>query len=121
MLKGARLQAEALTPHSAAQIVTAYAKRAGLDAASFAGHNLRAGFLTSAAASGASIFKMMEFRFLERVTSRNSAISAGFPSGCVKIAVCRRGAGGPTREQNKYTNHLSFYCVATSRGPFLGD
>jgi hypothetical protein len=64
VLKGARLQAEALTPHSAAQIVKAYAKRAGLDAASVAGHNRRAGFLTAAAESGASIFKMMAFQFL---------------------------------------------------------
>lgn len=60
VLKGNRVQAEALTPHSAAQIVKAYAKRAGLDPASFAGHSLRAGFLTSAAESGASIFKMMD-------------------------------------------------------------
>ena len=58
--KGGRVQAEALTPHSAAQIVKAYAKRAGLDPAMFAGHSLRAGFLTSAAELGASIFKMMD-------------------------------------------------------------
>jgi len=60
VLKGGRLQAVPLTPHSAAQIVKTYAKRAGLDPASFAGHSLRAGFLTSAAESGASIFKMMD-------------------------------------------------------------
>jgi integrase len=33
---------------------------AGLDASTFSGHSLRAGFLTSAAAKGASIFKMMD-------------------------------------------------------------
>jgi hypothetical protein len=33
---------------------------AGLDPATFAGHSLRAGFLTSAAEHGASVFKMME-------------------------------------------------------------
>ena len=38
----------------------AYAKRAGLEPTEFAGHSLRAGFLTSAAEHGASIFKMME-------------------------------------------------------------
>ena len=58
--KGGRVQAAPLTPHSAAQIVKAYAKRAGLDAQGFAGHSLRSGFLTSAAESGASVFKMME-------------------------------------------------------------
>jgi hypothetical protein len=36
-----------------------YATRAGLDPGSFAGHSLRAGFLTSAAEPGASVFKMM--------------------------------------------------------------
>jgi hypothetical protein len=34
--------------------------RAGLDAKQFAGHSLRSGFLTSAAAAGKSIFKMMD-------------------------------------------------------------
>ena len=37
-----------------------YASRVGLEAATFSGHSLRSGFLTSAAESGASIFKMME-------------------------------------------------------------
>jgi hypothetical protein len=32
----------------------------GLDPAAYAGHSLRAGFLTSAAAKGASVFKMMD-------------------------------------------------------------
>ena len=41
-------------------IVKAHAERVGLDPALFAGHSLRAGFLTSAAAKGASIFKMMD-------------------------------------------------------------
>lgn len=43
-----------------AEIVKAYAKLAGLDSARFAGHSLRAEFLTSAAVAGASVFKMME-------------------------------------------------------------
>jgi site-specific recombinase XerD len=60
VLKGSRVQPAPLTPHSAAQIVKHYAKLAGLDSASFAGHSLRAGFLTSAAEAGASVFKMME-------------------------------------------------------------
>jgi len=40
--------------------VKAHAARLGFDPAVFAGHSLRAGFLTSAAARGASIFKMMD-------------------------------------------------------------
>jgi site-specific recombinase XerD len=49
-----------LTDRSVANIVTAYAERAGFDASTFSGHSLRSGFLTSAAANGASIFKMMD-------------------------------------------------------------
>jgi site-specific recombinase XerD len=58
--KGGRVLATALTAESVANIVKAYAKRAGFEPAAFAGHSLRAGFLTSAAEHGASIFKMME-------------------------------------------------------------
>ena len=43
-----------------AEIVKTYAKRIGLEPASFSAHSLRAGFLTSAAQSGASVFKMMD-------------------------------------------------------------
>ena len=60
VLKGQRVQAVPLTPRSAAQVVRAYAERAGLDPVHFAGHSLRSGFLTSAAEAGASVFKMME-------------------------------------------------------------
>jgi len=45
---------------SVASIVKACAKRAGFDPNAFSGHSLRAGFLTSAAGKGASIFKMMD-------------------------------------------------------------
>jgi site-specific recombinase XerD len=49
-----------LTDRSVANIVKVYAERAGFDARTFSGHSLRSGFLTSAAAKGASIFKMMD-------------------------------------------------------------
>jgi integrase len=49
-----------LTDRSVANIVKAYANRAGFDASLFSGHSLRSGFLTTAAANGASIFKMMD-------------------------------------------------------------
>jgi site-specific recombinase XerD len=58
--KGGRLQAGRLSDRSLAKIVKANAKRVGFDPALFAGHSLRSGFLTSAAARGASIFKMMD-------------------------------------------------------------
>jgi site-specific recombinase XerD len=58
--KGGRVLASALSGHSAAAIVKRLAGLAGLDAATFAGHSLRAGFLTSAAESGAGVLKMVE-------------------------------------------------------------
>jgi site-specific recombinase XerD len=60
VLKGQRVQPVALTGHSVAASVKAYAELAGLDPAQFAGHSLRAGFLTSAAKNGASVLKMVE-------------------------------------------------------------
>jgi len=56
--KGERLWNARLTDRSVAKIVKAHAVRVGLDPAAFAGHSLRSGFLTSAAARGGSIFKM---------------------------------------------------------------
>ena len=49
-----------LSARAEAELVKTYARRAGFNAAKFSGHSLRSGFLTSAAASGASIFKMMD-------------------------------------------------------------
>jgi integrase len=58
--KAGRVRSSRLTDRSVANIVKAYAARAGFDAGMFSGHSLRAGFLTSAAGKGASIFKMMD-------------------------------------------------------------
>ena len=58
--KGGGVLPVALSTKSVAEIVKGYAALAGLDPALFAGHSLRAGFLTSAAVAGASVFKMME-------------------------------------------------------------
>jgi integrase len=55
--KACTVAAERLTDRSVANIVKAYAERAGFDASQFSGHSLRSGFLTSAAANGTSIFK----------------------------------------------------------------
>ena len=58
--RGGRVSCAALADDSAARIVKRYARRVGLDPAAYAGHSLRSGFLTSAAESGASIWKLSE-------------------------------------------------------------
>jgi integrase len=58
--KGDRVLPDRLTAQSVALIVKARAKRIGLKPEDFSGHSLRAGFLTSAAKRGASVFKMMD-------------------------------------------------------------
>jgi hypothetical protein len=57
--KGGRV-GDRLTDQSVADIVKNHAERIGLDPKVFDGHSLRAGFLTSAAKRGASIFKTMD-------------------------------------------------------------
>jgi site-specific recombinase XerD len=57
---GSKVGTAALSNHSAARIVKRYARRVGLDPASYAGHSLRSGFLTSAAEAGASVWKLSE-------------------------------------------------------------
>ena len=49
-----RVQSGRLSPVDVARVVKKLARRAGLDPAKYAGHSLRAGHATSAAASGAS-------------------------------------------------------------------
>ncbi len=49
-----RVQPDRLSPVDVARVVKKLAQRAGLDPAKYAGHSLRAGHATSAAASGAS-------------------------------------------------------------------
>lgn len=58
--KGGRLGTARLSDRSVASVVKAHAALIGLNAREFSGHSLRSGFLTSAAARGASIFKMMD-------------------------------------------------------------
>jgi len=59
-LGGRGQHTEPLADDSASRIVKRYASRVGLEVASFSGHSLRSGFLTNAAESGASIWKMAE-------------------------------------------------------------
>ncbi len=49
-----------MSDRAVARLVQARVAQAGYAAADFAGHSLRAGFLTAAARSGASVFKMRE-------------------------------------------------------------
>ena len=56
-----------LSAQSVALIVKRQAEAAGLDPQDFAGHSLRAGFLTSAAEAGADVLRMMEVSRHKRV------------------------------------------------------
>jgi integrase len=58
--KGGRLGAQRLTAQSVCDLVKSYAEQLGFKAADFGAHSLRAGFLTSAARRGASVFKMRD-------------------------------------------------------------
>lgn len=54
------IRERALTPHSIAKMVKDTAGRAGLDAARFSGHSLRAGFVTAATLGGADEAAVMD-------------------------------------------------------------
>jgi len=58
--KGGKVVDGRLSDKQVARTIKAFAMRLGLDGAVFGGHSLRSGFLTSAAARGASIFKMAD-------------------------------------------------------------
>ena len=55
-----RVSAEAITPQVVSLILKRAAISAKLDAKMFAGHSLRSGFVTSALASGADMFRVMD-------------------------------------------------------------
>ncbi len=54
------LTSHAMSDRAIARLVQQYAAAAGYDPTQFAGHSLRAGFLTEGAAQGATIFKLQE-------------------------------------------------------------
>ena len=58
--KGGRIGMGRLSDKQVARTIKAFVGLIGLNADEFAGHSLRAGFLTSAAAKGANIFKMCD-------------------------------------------------------------
>ena len=58
--KGNRTRDARLSDHAVARIVQARALAAGLDPERYAGHSLRAGFVTSAARAGADVWKIQQ-------------------------------------------------------------
>lgn len=60
MRRGGVVLPEPLRPQGIAEVVKVYAAKAGYDPDAFSGHSMRSGLLTSAAARGASVFKLME-------------------------------------------------------------
>jgi integrase len=58
--KAGAVQPQRLTAGMVALVVKRRATLAGLEVTQFSGHSLRAGFVTSAAENGASIFKIMD-------------------------------------------------------------
>jgi integrase len=58
--RGGRVGAEALSPYAASLVTKQRIAAVGLDPATYSGHSLRSGFLTSAAEAGASLFKLTE-------------------------------------------------------------
>ena len=83
---------EPMSDRAVARLVQAVAKAAGYDPALFGGHSLRAGFITSAARTGASIFKIQEI-------SRHRSASRCSPATCAtpKSTATMRGAGSCSR------------------------
>jgi integrase len=60
MRRGGVVLPEPLRPQGIAEVVKHYAEKAGYDPDAFSAHSTRSGFLTSAAARGASVFKLMD-------------------------------------------------------------
>ncbi|MGI4797623.1 MAG: tyrosine-type recombinase/integrase, partial [Janthinobacterium lividum] len=69
-----QVSAKGLTPQTVALVVKHYAEAAGFDPDEFAGHSLRAGFLTSAAEAGADVLRMMEVSRHKRVETVRSYV-----------------------------------------------
>lgn len=60
MRRGGVIQGRAMHPADIGRLVKQYVRAIGLDPADYAGHSLRTGFVTSAAAHGARLDKIME-------------------------------------------------------------
>jgi integrase len=71
--RGGNVGAQALSDQSVSLVIKRIAKLAGLDPVSFSGHSLRAGFVTSAAASGRSLHNIMR-----QTGHRNEHVAMGY-------------------------------------------
>jgi len=58
--KGGTVSTKRLSDHTVTKIVKRYAEQTGIDPSTVSAHSVRAGFLTSAAQQGASIFRLMD-------------------------------------------------------------
>jgi site-specific recombinase XerD len=58
--RGGHVTEDPISPRTIATVVKKYAALAGLDPDNFGGHSLRSGFATSAAANGATLFRLMD-------------------------------------------------------------
>jgi site-specific recombinase XerD len=58
--RGGHVTEDAISPRTIATVVKKYAALAGLDPDDFGGHSLRSGFAASAAANGATLFRLMD-------------------------------------------------------------
>ena len=93
VVQGGKVSDVPLGDNSAARIVKRYARRVGLDPASYAGHSLHSGFLTSAAEAGASIWKLPAQRVAPSSTGRpHSTLSFGRePIDLAHFVDCKMG------------------------------
>jgi len=60
LCRGGHVTEDPISPRTIATVVKKYAALAGLDPDDFGGHSLRSGFATSAAANGATLFRLMD-------------------------------------------------------------
>jgi integrase len=81
--RGGRVGTEALSPYAASLVIKQRIAAIGLDPATYSGHSLRSGFLTSAAEAGASLFKLTE-------VSRHKSLDT--LRGCVRRVDLHAGA-----------------------------
>jgi len=58
--RGGHVTEDGISPRTIATVVKKYAALAGLDPDRFGGHSLRSGFASSAAANGATLFRLMD-------------------------------------------------------------
>jgi formate dehydrogenase assembly factor FdhD len=83
--RGNHITDHRLTAQTICRIVKDHAAKLGLDPKQYGAHSMRAGFLTSAAAKGANLFKMMD-------VSRHRSVDT--LRGCVRSADAFRDHAG---------------------------